>query len=62
MDERVKTMQRLVWESFSTRHNAKREELEHSPQLKAAWNEWQIAWCAAIEAHTATYLGTGRES
>ncbi len=61
MDERVKTMQRLMWESFSARyHNAEREELERFPKLKAAWDEWQTAWCAGISAHISTYVSTGR--
>ena len=60
-DERVNTMQRLMWDTFSARYNnASRHELELFPKLKAAWDEWQIAWYAGIEAHTSTYTEAGR--
>jgi len=52
---RVETMQRLCWETFSVRYNnAERAELERFSKLNAAWDEWQAAWCAGIEAHIST--------
>ncbi len=52
---RVEAMQRLCWEAFSVRYNnAERAELERFPKLNAAWDEWQAAWCAGIEAHIST--------
>lgn len=55
MNERVETMKQLCWEAFSVRYNnAERDELECFPKLKAAWDEWQTAWCAGIEAHIST--------
>lgn len=55
IESRIEVMQRLMWESFSARyHNAERAELERFPKLKAAWDEWQAAWCAGVEAHIST--------
>jgi len=57
MDDRSETMKRLMWEAFSARYNnAKPEELEYFPKLKAAWDEWVAAWCAGIEAHISTMV------
>lgn len=51
-ETRVEAMQRLCWEAFSARYQqAQKEELERFPKLQAAWEEWQSAWCAGIEAH-----------
>lgn len=55
MEERHEAMKRLMWEAFSVRYNnAKPEELDRFPKLKAAWDEWTAAWCAGIEAHIST--------
>ena len=40
-----------MWLDFSARYsNAQRDELEMFPKLKAAWDEWRLAWTAGADA------------